>query len=289
MGINATIATPQDAELLYLHKQAYVLKIDTSPEYTKMQRELDARGASKEERIARLRGFWEKRLGVPDITKLPGYDPLGEHQGKWDDPKHRAGWRCQMRFDISDEDLEREMPGHAVYHRLTDDSSLPKFIDELLGTNGTMVSTIEKMRAGIRPGGMSPVEDMSTGGAGYFFTRIRKLPGQRGGADEPGLYFKKRLLRRMDAITYGGDKYGRVTGDTVRKNRRSDIADWKQLASRQGSDETIFKHSVTFLDNIEAVAVRSADQRTKVIEAFRKHGITRLPDGRKVEDILVVP
>jgi len=289
MGINATIATPQDAELLYLHKQAYVLKVDTSAEYQKMQRELDARGASKEERIAAMRRFWEKRLGVPDITKLPGYDPLGEHQGKWDDPKKRAGWRCQMRFDISDEDLEREMPGHAVYHHLTDDSDLPKFIDELLGSNGTMVSTIEKMRAGIRPGGMSPVEDMATGGAGYFFTRIRKLPGERGGSDEPGLYFKKRLLRRMDAITYSGDKYGRVTGDTVRKNRRSSIADWKELASRKGSDETIFKHSVTFLDNIEVVAVRTSAQRTQVIEAFRKHGITRLPDGRKVEDIVVVP
>ena len=289
VGINATIATPQDAELLYLQKQAYVLKIDTSPEYAKMQRELDARSASKEERIAQIRGFWEKRLGVPDVTKLPAYDPLGEHQAQWDDPKHRAGWRQQMRFDISDEDLEREMPGHAVYHRLTDDSSLPKFIDDLLGSNGTMVSTVEKMRAGIKPGGMSPVEDMNTGGAGYFFTRIRKLPGQSGGADEPGLYFKKTLLRRMDAITYGGDKYGRVTGDTVRENRRSDIADWKRLASRQGSDETIFKHSVTLLDNIEVVAVRNSAQRTQVIEAFRKHGITRLPDGRKVEDIVVVP
>ena len=93
----------------------------------------------------------------------------------------------------------------------------------------------------------------------------------------------------MDAITYTGDKYGRVTGDTVRKNRRSDIADWKQLASHKGSDETIFKHSVTLLDNIEVVAAKSSAQRTQVIEAFKKHGITRLPDGRKIEDIVVVP
>jgi hypothetical protein len=194
-----------------------------------------------------------------------------------------------MRFDISDEDMERQMPGHGLHHRLTDDSSLPQFIDEVLGSNGAMVSTVEKMRAGLKPGGMSPVEDMNTGGAGYFFTRIRKLPGQRGGADDPGLYFKKRLLRRMDAITYSSDQFGRVTGDTVRKNRKSTIEEWKHLASRQGSDETIFKYSVTLLDNIEAVAVRSSDQQTKVIEAFRKHGITRLPDGRRVEDIVVVP
>ena len=130
---------------------------------------------------------------------------------------------------------------------------------------------------------------MGTGGASYFFTRIRKLPGQRGGSDSPGLYFKKRMLRRMDAITYSGDKYGRVTGDTVRKNRKSTVQEWKQLASRGGSDETIFKHSVTLLDNIDVVAAKNSADRTKIVKAFKKHGITRLPDGRKVEDIVVVP
>ncbi|NQT51619.1 phage head morphogenesis protein, partial [bacterium] len=185
MGIHATIASPQDAELLYLQKQAYVLKADTSAEYKKAMQELDRKGASQEERIARLRGFWEERLGVDDLTRMPGYDPMGEHQVQWDDPKRTAGWRHQMRFDISDDDLERELPGHGLYHRLTDDSSLPSFMDEVLGNNGAMASTIEKMRIGVRPGGMSPTADMDTGGATYFFTRIRKLPGQRGGSSSP--------------------------------------------------------------------------------------------------------
>ncbi len=289
MGITATIATPQDAELLYLQKQAYVLKVDRSADYKKVMRELDRKGASKEERITQLRAFWEKHLGVDDITRMPGYDPMGEHQAQWDDPTRRAGWRHQMRFDISDEDLDRDLPGHGLYHRLTDDRSMPGFLDELLGSSGAMASTIEKARIGVRPGGMSPVEDMNTGGATYFFTRIRKLPGQRGGSREPGLYFKKRMLRRMDAITYSTDKYGRVTGGTVRKHRKSTIPEWKQIASRKGSDETIFKYSVTLLDNIDVVAVRNSSERTKVIQAFKKHGITRLPDGRRVQDIVVVP
>ena len=41
-----------------------------------------------------------------------------------------------------------------------------------------MVSTVEKMRIGIPPGGMSPEADMDSGGASYFFTRIHKLPAQ---------------------------------------------------------------------------------------------------------------
>ena len=287
MGITATIATPQDAELMYLQKQAYVVKADTTAPYKKALQDLDRRGASKEERIAALRGFWEKKLGVPDLTRMPGYNPLGEYQTQWDDPKRQAGYRHQMRFDISDEELDRQLPGYGLYHRLTDDGSLPTFMDEILGSNGAMASTVEKMRIGVKPGGMSPQEDMNTGGATYFFTRIRKLPGQRGGSREPGLYFKKRMLRRMDAITYTGDKYGRVTGDTVHKSRRSGVADWKKIAERGGSDETIFKYSVTLLDNIEVVAVRNTSERTKVIAAFRKRGITELPDGRKIEEVVV--
>jgi len=289
MGITATIATPEDAELLYLQKQAYVLKVDTSAEYKKAVRELDRKGASKEERIARLRSYWERRLGVDDITRMPGYDPMGEHQAQWDDPSRRAGYRHQMRFDISDEDLERDLPGHALYHRLTDDSGMAGFLDEMLGNNGAMASTIEKMRIGVKTGGMSPESDMDTGGAAYFFTRIRKLPGQRGGSSSPGLYFKKRMLRRMDAITYSGDRFGRVTAQTVRKNRKSTVKEWRQIASRGGSDETIFKYSVTLLDNIDVIAVGSEAQRRQVIQAFKKHGITRLPDGRRVQDIVVVP
>lgn len=50
---------------------------------------------------------------------------------------------------------------------------------------------------------------MDTGWATYFFTRIRKLP-TAGGSRETGLYFKKRLLRRMDAISYDHDAFGRV-------------------------------------------------------------------------------
>ena len=95
------------------------------------------------------------------------------------------------------------------------------------------------------------------------------------------------LLRRMDAITYESDKYGRVTGNHVRQHRRTSLLDYKRIEARKTSDETIFKNEVTLLDNIEVVSARDEAQRRKVIEVFHKHGITRLPDGRRVEDIVV--
>lgn len=119
LGLNASVATEEDAELMYLQKQAYVLNIHKAPEWTGLLSKLDDRGASKPERVRELRAFWEQRLGVKDVTKLPGYDPLGEHQAAFKRRGGTAGYRHQYRFDLSDEDLEKRLPGYALQHSLT--------------------------------------------------------------------------------------------------------------------------------------------------------------------------
>jgi len=286
LGIKAGAATPQDAELLYLHKQAYLTKVDRDSEYKRMVAELDRRAASKEERIREMRGFWERRLGVKDLTRMPGYDPMGEYQAAFKAPGRRGGYRHQYRFDITDKDLEKQMKGYGLYHRLTNGEDLPSFIDTILDNNGAMVSTVEKMRAGIPVGGMSPGADMDTGGATYFFTRIKKLP-TAGRSSEVGLYFKKRMLRRMDAISYDHDAFGRVRGKYVSNHRGSTPEEWKRFA-RRGGNETIFKYSVTLLDNIDVIVVGSDREKRRLLEVFHKRKISKLPDGRKVEDIVLV-
>jgi len=150
LGIKTGAATPQDAELLYLHKQAYLSKVDRDSEYKRMVAELDRRAASKEERIREMLGFWERRLGVKDMTRMPGYDPMGEYQAAFKVSGRHA------RFDINDKDLEKQMKGYSLYHRLTNGEDLPSFIDTVLDYNGDLVSTVEKIRAGIPVGGMSP-------------------------------------------------------------------------------------------------------------------------------------
>jgi hypothetical protein len=240
----------------------------------------------KDERIREMRGFWERRLGVKDLTRMPGYDPMGEYQLAFKAPGKKAGYRHQYRFDISDEDLEKQMKGYGLYHRLTNGEDMPSFIETVLENNGAMVSTVEKLRAGIPVGGMSPAADMDTGGATYVFTRIRKLP-TAGGSRDTGLYFKKRLLRRMDAISYDHDAFGRVRDDYVSHHRGSTPAEWKKFA-RRSSNETIFKYSVTLLDNIDVIVVGSEREKRRLLEVFHKRKISKLPDGRKVEDIILV-
>ena len=93
LGLKTGAATPQDAELLYLHKQAYISKVDGEPEYQRLITELARRAAGKDERIQTMRGFWEQRLGVKDLTRMQGYDPLGEHQLAFRVPDKTAGYR----------------------------------------------------------------------------------------------------------------------------------------------------------------------------------------------------
>jgi len=286
VGLKANVATADDAEILYLTKQAYITKADRETGYTKMMTELDGRNAAKSERIQAMRSFWEKQLGVSDITKMPGYDPVGEYQLGFKDSKIAGGYRHQYRFDISDKDLEKQMAGYSLFHNLTNNSNMSTFLDNALENNGAMISTVEKLRSGVTPGGMSPEADMRSGGASYVFTRIRKSP-LSGSTGECGLYFKKRLLRRMDSVSYSHDAYGKVTDDYVAEHRGIGPSDWKQF-SRGSSNETIFKYSITLLDNLEAVVVSSESERAKVIEVFAKHGISSLPDGRKVGEAVLV-
>ncbi len=95
------------------------------------------------------------------------------------------------------------------------------------------------------------------------------------------------MLRRQDAISYNHDAFGKVQDDYVSSHLGSTPAEWKQYA-RNSSNETIFKHSITLLDNIEVIVVGSERERSRLLEVFQKHQVSKLPDGRKVEDIILV-
>ncbi|QBG46055.1 phage head morphogenesis protein [Verrucomicrobia bacterium S94] len=282
LGIDARVASPENAEQMYLEKMAYIRKVDHKADFKRLQKGLDDREASTTERVQAMREYWQKELKVDDLTKLPDYDPMGAYQAGFLDRKLKGGYRNQFRFDISEQELEEKMKGHSLVHSLTNSEKMSDFVETIMQNNGAMVSTVEKMRMGIPPGGMSPVADMNSGGASYFFTRIKKNPSSHA---QPALYFKKSMLRRMDAISYNHDAYGKVVDGYVKTHRGSDIADWKQFSSNSGN-ETIFKYSVTLLDNIEYIVTHSTTEQKKVIQSFVNRGITKLPDGRKIEDMV---
>jgi hypothetical protein len=287
MGIPAVHASMEDMELQYLHKQAYLTKDHIETAYVQMMARLEARGATNSEMIDEMRGYWNSKLGVADVTKLPDYNPAGQYKYGHLDPRVGGGHREFIRFDMPDDQFDYEMAGYSLYHSATDESDLAELVDMILKNNGNFVSTVEKMRIGVPVGGMSPVPDCGTGGASYFFTRIRKF-GMPAEASK-GFYFKKKLLKRMDAISYEGDEFGRCTEDFVTRKRRSDYAGWNDCAADAGHNETIFKHSVSMVDNIDKIKASSQEAKEEIIAVFKKYGIEKLPDGRWVKDIVKCP
>ena len=282
------VADAEDIELMYLVKQAYVTKEHTKAGYKVLMESLDTAGASKTERIAAMRKHWAKKKvikdlmkaeGVSDLTELSTYNPGGEWQTSFLHPTRQGGVRLQYRFDIKPDDysdlyVRHELTGHAG-------GSTQSFFEKVLKTNGAMVSTTEKMRVGVPVSGMSPLADMDTGGASYFFTRLGK-----GNKPSLGIFFKPRLVSRMDAITYNSDHYGRVTGDFVTTHRKSTPTQWHQTAGH-GGNETIFKANLSIVDDIQEVRVASESERAAIIKAFKDRGYGILPDGRKIEDVII--
>jgi len=292
LGLDGRLASKTDQELMYLHKQAYLIKEDMEPGYKHLMNKLNNSSATKEERIKAMKTYWASKLGVNDISKLPDYNPYGEYSLSSNPARKKvfnktAGYKNTFRFDVSAKELDQELDGLGLYHKVTRGRDMSNTIDAVLANNGAFVSTVEKIRMGVPVGGMSPLDDMGSGGASYFFTRIRQLPSTRE-AGEVGIYFKKKMIRRLDAITYDADKYGRVTGSSVRDNRYHNLNMFKTIARSGRSDETIFKNSVTLLDNVDYINVYGRDNKNKLVAVFNKHGIKKLPDGRRIEDVILV-
>jgi|GEM_PF-1841145 len=279
LGINASLATADDIEILYLRKQAYILNIDQKAAWQKV--EAAYQGKPKSEQVQIMRDFWSRELGVQDVRNLPGYDPIGEYEYSRLTGKANAGRRRQMRFDISDDDVARELPDRHLHMSITGGVDIADVLETMLRNNGSFLANMERVRAGVPLGGMSAGQDFGTGGASYVFTRLTR--GTNRGA---GIYWKPKLLRRMDAIAYERDEYGRVTGSTVRQKRHATLSALRDKVERGSSNEVILKSCVSVLDNIDLVVVGSPAQRQRVIKAFHDAGITHLPDGRKVDDIV---
>jgi hypothetical protein len=283
LGLDTRPATRADEEAMYLRKQAYILKLHDTPEWKAVEKSVARKVPAQQ--AAAMREFWAQRLNVKDLAALEQYEPSGSYERNFlrpgDDP---VGYRLQYRFDLSDADVEREMKGYTLSHFLTNaKGDVPAFLKQIMESNGSMAATVEKNRIGVPIRGMSPSQDLGTGGGSYFFTRI--LPETQV-AGQVGLEFKKTLLRRMDAISYGSDKYGRVTGSTVETDRGSTPAEWQRF-SRTGSNETIFKNAVSIPDWIQRVKVSGEVERQAAIEVFKSHGLSVFPDGRPVEDVVV--
>jgi hypothetical protein len=272
LGVTAMRATPLDREELYLRQIAYHRRDDFAAF------EAAVNGiADQEARVQAMRTHLSQALGVKDITKLPLYRPQGEYQAFGHGRLHT------FRPDLQGNAWEEFQRDYVLHHENTN-RTLLQTLETILDNGGQMAPTTDKLRRGLAPAGMSPEYDLGSGGAAYFFTRIQPLAT---GRSRQGLNWKSRLVGRLDAISYSSDQFGRVTEGHVLAHRKVGVTEWKQ-AARGGSNETIFKNSLSLFDDLDSIVVGSESERQQAIALFKKHTIDRWPDGRRLDEVIRV-
>lgn len=276
LKLNSSLPSKDDMEHLYLLKQAYATKEANNPAWSNLLNKLDSENAPTAKRVREMRGYWERKLGVPDLTRHKLYQPLGQYEGSNFDITKAGGRLRHYRFDFDDSKL-----GNVFYHQESGSGNTAKSVMRMLKTNGSLSSNTERMRLGRIPKGMSPSEDLKTGGGSYVFTRCTK-----GVSRGQGLYFKKRVGRRLDAIAYKDDRFGDVRGDMPFFHRATTPEEMRDFAF-YGTNETIFKDSLSVIHDIDYIVVRNAEEKQAVIKAYKAKKIEILPDGRPVKDIVL--
>ncbi len=271
IGVNNYRSSLLDIEELYLTQIAYHRNINFSA-FTRTTGGI----IEQEKRIAAMKKWLNDELGIDDITKTRSYNPYGERQA------FDTGWQHTYRPDMDGPEWTQFENDYRIHHRITADGMLDA-MQKILSSGGSMAPTTDKLRRGIEVRGMSPESDLGTGGASYFFTRIKT---RQSAYDVRGLVWRSKHAKRLDSISYNHDAFGKTKGDYVALNRVSTIDGWKD-ASRNGSNELDFKNGMSIFDGLDRIVAGSASERSAIIKIFKDHGYNKWPDGRALEEVIV--
>ena len=280
LGFDVAQSTPVQQEVLYLSRFLNIHAADrASMRDVAREALMDANDLPFDERLSVLRKAASEVMGVDDITATPMYSPSGAWE-YWGNGRH-----LQQRPDLYGKEWDRFSSSHRLYHDLEyGGGDMNEKLTEILDGGGVIAPTTDKVRRGLSPSGASPEDDQARGGAVWAFTRIRDMmkPTDTDRWDK-GIYWNASLLRRMDAVSYSQDMFGRTTGNHVSVNRAVSIKNMKQFGENWNGNETGFKNSLSIFEDIDViVAPRAAD----LIKRFKAAGYAKWPDGRKLEDVI---
>ena len=242
------------------------------------------------ERLEFLRKEASYVQGVKDITQMPAYRP----DGSWE--KIGYGRHLQYRPDLNGPDWEDFKTDHVLWHDITymaPDREMNQRIKNIMGGGGHLAPTTDKLRRGLPLDGASAQRDLETGGASYAFTRIRTRANIR---NLRGVFFKPDALRRIDAISYDRDHFGRMRYDDgragfVEDERYSTIEGFRKLAADNGTNETVFKNSLSMIDEdvlfIQTTTRAEYEELLEIItDGLKALGFDKWPDGREITDVV---
>jgi SPP1 gp7 family putative phage head morphogenesis protein len=281
LGVASARATAEERQILYLNAYAKLrlIRETASPKAFARYTAITSTGpAGVAERLAL-------------IKKETGVDVAASEAWKQVDGVRQAfghGHAHLLRPDLDTPDFRKfETEGYSVYHNPNDlgrdgYSNVFEKVKPIIDGGGTFASIMDRFRRGVTMGDTSSgASDMMSGGGSYYFTRIlKKNTGT-------GIYWKAKSLRRIDAISYTGDEYGRTTGNYIEANRRGQTVASLRDTARGGSNETVFKNGISVFDDLEAIVLKDKAEVNDAIKFMRERGYNEWPDGRKLEQVII--
>jgi SPP1 gp7 family putative phage head morphogenesis protein len=277
IGVRATRSTEAERMELYLDRIAYIRTIRNS-KLDEAYRAASSIADPAERNKAKLAAL-NADVGR-DITKSRYWNPEGEHQA------FGHGRVLLNRPDLDDKEVAAFAKTHVVYHN-TNGLGVggSRQWDRLRGIiegGGQIGSQVDRVRRGVGSFGSSVSHDHTTGGANYIFTRLKSRTSTKGKA---GLHWNpERLMRRTDAFSYTGDRFGNVDRNVQVQDRQIDPAGWKRAAAA-GSNETNFRDSLSVFDDLERVVFADKAEYNEAIGGMRELGYRTWPDGRALEEV----
>lgn len=282
IGLNSTRATEIDRQHLYLNAFARIRLLRGA--------ELAARrlfDAVADKGAAGIRA----KLDI--LKKATGIDVEASEGWKTVDGVRQAfghGRAYQLRPDLETPEFQQFDRDYVLFHNpdgLSWDAGYGAFekIKPVIEGGGVFASLTDRVRRGVPLSGSSVSSDLASGGGDYHFTRI----GKRGGglATGAGVYWRARQVRRMDAITYESDTFGRTTGTTVADKRLGQTVDSLKAAARGSSNETIFKGGLSVFDDVERIVLSTQGEVADSIAWMQSKGYKAWPDGRPLAEVII--
>lgn len=277
IGVKATRSSQAERLELYLDRIAYLrtlrnAKLDKAYKAVAEIADPEARAQAKLQLLNADVGR--------DMTKSRYWNPDGEHQA------FGHGRVLLNRPDLDDADVAAFAKTHVIYHNTSSLSvgGSPQWerLRSIIEGGGQIGSQVDRMRRGVPSFGSSVSSDHASGGANYIFTRLRT---RASGMNRAGLYFNpERLMRRTDAFTYTGDRFGTVDRATQQSDRMIDPEGWRRAAKNSGN-ETNFRDSLSVFDDVERIVFASRAEYNQALGGMRELGYRTWPDGRALEDV----
>jgi hypothetical protein len=280
-GVEAVRSSELDRRHLYLNAFARLrlVRQERAADYDKFRSITDKGEQGIKEKIALLK----KTTGV-DVEASEGWRRAeGVHQA------FGHGRAYQLRPDLDTPEFDAFEKSYTVFHNpsnLGEDGGYNVFekLKPVLEGGGIMASLTDRMRRGIPLTGASVDADLRTGGGNYVFTRIFSKRKKLGA----GVFWKPRVLKRMDAITYGYDHFGDTTPGFLERNREGATVQSFKDEAMKAKNETIFKAGLSLFDDLDKIVLKTTEEVDDAIKWMQGKGYSTWPDGRKLSEVILV-